>query len=53
MGDLLLIYGMVLFVVDDTIRHLYLALSLCVVISHIIGSVVISLMYSQVTQRQV
>ena len=37
----------------DTIRRLYLALSLCVVISHVIVSVVISSMYSQVTQRQV
>ena len=36
----------------DTIRRLYLALSLCV-ISHVIVSVVISLMYSQVMQRQV
>ena len=36
----------------DSIRHLYLALSLCV-ISHVIVSVVISLMYSQVMQRQV
>ena len=35
-----------------SIHHLYLALSLCV-ISHIIVSVVISLMYSQVMQRQV
>ena len=36
----------------DMIRRLYLALSLCV-ISHVIVSVVISSMYSQVMQRQV
>ena len=39
--------------VSETIRRLYLALSLCVVISHVIVSVVISSMYSQVMQRQV